>query len=88
MRGWRGCRDDQPGGFTSSSLDLPSHYQGYFGRPGRSDQSADLRAALLGGRIRMRPCLKACWRGEKKKPSTDCSTATRAKKQPPLSNMS
>lgn len=27
MRGWRGCRDDQPGGFTSSSLDLVSTYQ-------------------------------------------------------------
>jgi hypothetical protein len=30
VRGWRGCRDDQPGGFTSSSLDLRSTYQ----RPG------------------------------------------------------
>jgi len=27
VRGWRGCRDDQPGGFTSSSLDLAPRYQ-------------------------------------------------------------
>lgn len=27
MRGWRGCRDDQPEGFTSSSLDLTPRYQ-------------------------------------------------------------
>jgi len=26
VRGWRGCRDDQPEGFTSSSLDLMPTY--------------------------------------------------------------
>ena len=35
MRGWRGCRDDQPEGFTSSSLDLtPTYHTTTTGNPG------------------------------------------------------